>query len=138
LSQPLTQVITIPARSTQVFTFDTKHYPSLQVASPRLWWPIQMGSPNLYSVNITITPAGKTLPSDSLSTRFGIRQITDELTSSKHRLYRVNHQPILIRGGGYSPDLLLAQEIDTHRLSQIMDLTIVGSTHSLRQYIHAY
>ena len=45
--------------------------------------------------------------SDSLNRTFGIREITSELTSDGFRLYKVNGNPILIRGAGWSPDMFL-------------------------------
>src|SRR5271167_1194748 len=45
--------------------------------------------------------------SDEQEIRFGIREITSELTPEKHRLFRINGRKILIRGGGWSPDMLL-------------------------------
>lgn len=124
ISTTLSQTVTINGGATpQLITFAPSVYASLQIAKPQLWWPYQMGSPTLHSLNITFTRTGSSSPSDTLHTRYGIRTVTSELTSSHHRLYRINGRPILIRGGGYSPDLLLTQEIDTHRLAQIMALT---------------
>ena len=39
--------------------------------------------------------------------RFGIREITSELTGTGARLFRINGKPLLIRGGGWSQDMLL-------------------------------
>ena len=58
--------------------------------------------------------------SDSVKTRYGIREITSELYApssplmkgvdqDRYRLFRVNHQPILIRGAGWAPDLFLRE-----------------------------
>ena len=47
--------------------------------------------------------------SDSASIRFGIREITSEIDPQGHRLFRVNGKRILIRGGGWAPDMLLRE-----------------------------
>ncbi|HZD93124.1 MAG TPA: glycoside hydrolase family 2 protein, partial [Candidatus Sulfotelmatobacter sp.] len=47
--------------------------------------------------------------SDSLSTRFGIREITSELDEQKNRIFKINGKKLLIRGGGWSSDMLLRQ-----------------------------
>jgi beta-galactosidase/beta-glucuronidase len=52
--------------------------------------------------------------SDEKSVDFGIREITSELTANGSRLFRVNGKPILIRGAGWSQDMLL--RTDENRL----------------------
>ena len=47
--------------------------------------------------------------SDSASIRYGIREITSEVDPQGHLLFRVNGKRILIRGGGWAPDMLLRQ-----------------------------
>ena len=56
----------------------------------------------------------RALKTDEQSVDFGIREITSELTSNGSRLFRVNGKPILIRGAGWSQDMLL--RTDEHRL----------------------
>ena len=48
---------------------------------------------------------GRTL--DQRQVQFGIREVSSELTPNGHRLFRINGKPILIKGGGWSPDMLL-------------------------------
>ena len=38
---------------------------------------------------------------------FGIREFTSELDAQQHRLFKINGKNILIRGGGWSPDMML-------------------------------
>ena len=45
--------------------------------------------------------------SDRQDVQFGIREITSELDAQQHRLFKINGKNILIRGGGWSPDMLL-------------------------------
>ena len=74
------------------------------VANPRLWWPTQTGPQNLYPLDLQFDAAGKT--SDATHIDFGIREVTSELNNG-HRLFRVNGKNILIRGAGYTFDMLL-------------------------------
>ena len=50
---------------------------------------------------VSLTPWGGTR-SDLSSWRFGVREVTSVLQDNGHRLYLVNGQNILIRGGGYA------------------------------------
>ena len=45
--------------------------------------------------------------SDSVHFEFGVREVTSEVDSKGHRLFHVNGKNILIRGGGYTFDMLL-------------------------------
>ena len=45
--------------------------------------------------------------SDRAVSQFGIREFTSEMTREGHLLFKVNGRPILIRGAGYTPELML-------------------------------
>ena len=46
--------------------------------------------------------------------RFGIQEMSSELTDKGHRLFKVNGKPILVRGGGWASDMFL-RPITTER-----------------------
>ena len=87
--------------------FTPEQYPQLNLNNPRLWWPAQMGKPELHPFHLEFEVAGKV--SDSAHTQVGIRQITSELNSENHRVFSINGKKILIRGGGWSPDMMLRE-----------------------------
>ena len=88
-----------------VFTPDK--FPQLDFNNPRLWWPRQMGTPNLYQLNMEFVTSGNT--SDRVETQFGIREVNSELTGPDRRAFTINGKKILIRGGGWSPDMMLRE-----------------------------
>ena len=47
--------------------------------------------------------------SDQRTTRFGIREVTSELNSDQRRVFSINGKKILIRGGGWSPDMMMRE-----------------------------
>ena len=67
--------------------------------------------------------------SDEKSVEFGIREITSELNSSGSRLFRVNGKPILVRGAGWSQDMMLRTDEnrlrDQFRLVRDMNLNTI-------------
>jgi len=86
---------------------------ALNILQPRIWWPYQMGSPELYELRLQFRalPEGASLKaplhlSDSQVMHFGISQITSELTPEGHRLFRVNGRKLLVRGAAWTPDIL--------------------------------
>jgi exo-1,4-beta-D-glucosaminidase len=97
-----------PGESRDVI-FDPDKFSQLELSNPRLWWPRQMGTPNLYDLEISFEVAGKA--SDATHTRFGIREITSEVDEQApnrfKRLFKVNGKNILIRGAGWTPDLMV-------------------------------
>jgi exo-1,4-beta-D-glucosaminidase len=86
-------------------------FPQLNLANPRLWWPTQMGTPNLYDLTLSFEADGKV--SDISRTKFGIRDITSEVTEQApnrlKRLFKINGKNILIRGGGWTLDMMLRE-----------------------------
>ncbi len=88
---------------TVIFTPD--RFPALRLRNAKLWWPYQMGEPHLETLSMNVSSEGHL--SDEQSVEFGIREITSELTRNGSRLFRVNGKPILIRGAGWSQDMLL-------------------------------
>ncbi|RZC52359.1 hypothetical protein C5167_020780 [Papaver somniferum] len=68
---------------------------------PNLWWPNGMGKQSLYNVEITVEDKGFG-ESDSWSQHFGFRKIESSIDNATGgRLFKVNGQPIFIRGGNW-------------------------------------
>ena len=79
--------------------------PQLVLREPRLWWPWELGTPSLYALELKFVAGG--VVSDRLDTHFGVREFSSEMTDKGHRVFKVNGRRILIRGAGYTPDMLL-------------------------------
>lgn len=100
------QPVELAAHEQRTVVFTPEKFPQLQIHNPRLWWPAQMGDPHLEPLTVRFRTQDQV--TDEQTVLFGIREITSELTGSKGaRLFRVNGKPILIRGGGWSQDMLL-------------------------------
>jgi exo-1,4-beta-D-glucosaminidase len=95
--------VTLAPHDSALVRFTPDSFPQLNFTNPRLWWPAQMGSPELYDLSLQFVANGRV--SDRETRRFGIRQITSESTPKGGLLFRVNGRRILIRGGGWAPDL---------------------------------
>jgi exo-1,4-beta-D-glucosaminidase len=95
--------VTIAANDSALVQFAPDSFPQLRFTNPRLWWPVELGKPELYDLTLEFVANGRV--SDRRQLRFGIRQITSESTPKGGRLFRVNGKRILIRGGGWAPDM---------------------------------
>jgi exo-1,4-beta-D-glucosaminidase len=101
------QEVELGAHEIKDVTFTSQQFPQLVIAHPRLWWPAQMGEPHLYSLIMKFEVTG--VVSDESRTQFGIREITSEINATGRREFQVNGKNILIRGGGWSPDMMLRE-----------------------------
>ena len=101
----LKQEVELAAGETKVVRFDPANFAQLRLAAPKLWWPFTVAPPNLYTAKFSFNVGGKI--SDSASIRFGIREVTSELTEKGHRLFKINGRKILIRGAAWAPDMFL-------------------------------
>ena len=98
--------VSLEKGESKLVTFDPQDYKQLVLSHPKLWWPVQMGLPNLHTMRFEFVANGKV--SDSASLRFGIREVTSEIAdNATGRLFKINGRPILIRGGGWAPDMML-------------------------------
>jgi exo-1,4-beta-D-glucosaminidase len=105
------QPVELTAGESKDVVFSPAQYPQLNLSNPRLWWPAQMGTPNLYDLTLSFEVNGEV--SDVSQTKFGIREITSEVAEQApdrfKLLFKINGKNILIRGGGWTPDMLLRQ-----------------------------
>jgi exo-1,4-beta-D-glucosaminidase len=105
------QTVTVAANTTQTVSFTPSAYPNLTITSPRVWWPYQLGAQPLYTLGVSVAQNGITL--NSTTQTFGIRTVTSYLTGSNAiepsgaRAFKINGVPIVIRGGGWDPNLFL-------------------------------
>ena len=99
------QRVKLAPQETRSVSFTPQQFPQLNIAHPRIWWPVHLGAQNLYGLEIEFTADGKV--SDRQTTRFGIREINSELDNQNHRVFKVNGQNVLIRGGGWASDMFL-------------------------------
>jgi exo-1,4-beta-D-glucosaminidase len=98
-SLELKQELELAAHETRTVTLEAT------MQNPRLWWPAQLGKPELYDLKVSAEVDGKA--SDSESVRFGIREVSFDVIAEGVRVFRVNGKRVLIRGGGWASDLLL-------------------------------
>jgi exo-1,4-beta-D-glucosaminidase len=106
LNLDFVQDVELAAKETKEITISPESVPALNLLRPKLWWPYQMGEPFLHRLNLGfITP--QKVVWDTQSINFGIVQTDSEITPEGFRLFKVNGKPVLIRGGGWAPDMML-------------------------------
>jgi exo-1,4-beta-D-glucosaminidase len=121
------QPVELAAHEDRTVVFAPEQFPALRIRNPQPWWPSQMGQPHLERLTVRFTAHDEA--TDEQSVEFGIREITSELSTSGARLFRINGKPILIRGAGWSQDMLLRTDSnrlrDQFRLVRDMNLNTI-------------
>jgi exo-1,4-beta-D-glucosaminidase len=108
------QPVELTPHEDRTVVFTPELFPQLRIHNPQPWWPRQMGEPHLEQLTMSFAAQGQT--SDEQSMDFGFREITSELTANGSRLFLVNGKRLLIRGGGWSQDMMLRS--DDNRLRE--------------------
>ncbi|KAL9233289.1 hypothetical protein vseg_008310 [Gypsophila vaccaria] len=91
-----TQHLSIPPGARVQYSF-----PKLYLYKPNLWWPNGMGEQPLYNVSITVDVEGFG-ESNTWNHEYGFRKIESYIDhATGGRLFKVNGQPIFIRGGNW-------------------------------------
>jgi exo-1,4-beta-D-glucosaminidase len=107
-SVTFSEKIKLGPQETVNFSATPEKFKQLTFEGPKLWWPYQMGEPNLYDLELKFEVDGK--ESDSRKLRFGIREVSSWMNSFDRKLTRVfqiNGKNLVIRGGGYVEDMML-------------------------------
>ncbi|HEY7514257.1 MAG TPA: sugar-binding domain-containing protein, partial [Vicinamibacteria bacterium] len=103
-SVQFSKVVSLGPRGRSTVRFTEQEVPGLSMKNPRIWWPYRWGAQALYTLALDLEVGGAIAGRQEV--RFGVQQITSELTAKGHRLFKVNGKPILIRGGGWASDMM--------------------------------
>ena len=106
-----------------------------------LWWPYQMGAANRQNLSLTFIPGAVAVDPEtaaaiasgveaSVTALVGLRSASNAIDQNGNAVFRVNGKRILIRGGGYAPDLL--QRMTHKRTRREMLLTKDMGLNSIR------
>lgn len=97
--------VEVKAGETLTCSFTPEEFPELSVKDVSLWWPNGMGKPDLYDLKVEFISGNRI--SDRVEKRYGIREIISYLDERKNRAFEVNGKFVLIKGGGWTDDVLL-------------------------------
>jgi exo-1,4-beta-D-glucosaminidase len=97
--------VEIKPGETLTCSFSPNEFPQLSVKDVNLWWPNGMGNSSLYKIKVEFLKGSKVL--DTEERKYGMREVSSYLDNKKNRAFRVNGKFVLIKGGGWTDDLLL-------------------------------
>jgi beta-mannosidase len=106
---------------------------AVTIPNPEIWWCNGMGKPAIYELTVVLKK-GK-IKIDQQKTTFGIRKIElsdriDSVTNAKH--FRLNGQPVFIKGANYLPVNLFQLEPDPANYERIISKAAAAHINMLR------
>ena len=106
------EVILAPHES-KIVEFTSAEFNALNIKNPRIWWPHNVGSQELYLLKLSFETNGNLSAEEKV--RFGIREVSTYINKDGWRGYQVNGKNILIRGGAWmTSDMLLRLSNDRY------------------------
>jgi len=96
--------VSLGPKESKLIVLSSDEIAQLNISNPRLWWPNLVGPQNLYDLKLEFNIAGAV--SDAENVRFGIREVSSYLSSENYRIFKINGKDILVRGGGWVPDMM--------------------------------
>jgi len=99
------KAVSLGPNENKLVTLSSNEIAQLNISNPRLWWPNLVGLQNLYDLTLEFKIEDEV--SDNATVRFGIREVSSYLSDKNYRIFKINGQNILVRGGGWVPDMML-------------------------------
>lgn len=97
--------VTLEAGEVKNVKISPEDVKGLHIKNPRLWWSRDMGSPELYDLELRFVTGNQV--SDVEKVRFGIREVETFLLDDKYRYFTLNGKRVLIKSAGYTDDIFL-------------------------------
>ena len=96
----------------------------LYVKNPRLWWCHNLGTPEMYSMDLSFVAGGK--ESDNQTVDFGIRQIDSWFNEDGYRGFILNGKKVLVKGAGWTDDIFLrnSDERNAQEVAYVKDMNM--------------
>ena len=102
--------VELAANEEKIVSLTPEQASNLHVENPRVWWSWELGSPELYDLNVQVASAGKV--SDVKDVTFGIRKIESRLNEYGYRQFTLNGKDILLKGAGWTDDIFLRDKAE--------------------------
>ncbi len=97
--------VELAAAEEKIVVITPEQASNLHVENPRVWCSYDLGSPELYDINVKVVDDG--VVSDSEDVTFGIRKIESRLNEYGYRQFVLNGKDILLKGAGWTDDIFL-------------------------------
>lgn len=111
----------------------SNHELIIDLADPRLWWPIGHGEQSRYTVDVELTASGET---QAVTRKTGVRRVEIDQSphpeEGRHFIIRINNRPIFCKGGNWVPPDLLYSRVTPQRYRDLVRLAVEANFNTLR------
>lgn len=116
--------VELAAGEERIIAITPEQAANLHVDNPRVWWTYDLGTPELYALNVTVEADG--VASDKKDVTFGIRTIESRLTEDDYRQFTLNGKDIIIKGAGWTDDIFLRDTPESieRQVKYVMDMNM--------------
>lgn len=116
--------VELAAGEERIIALTPEQAANLHVDNPRVWWTYDLGTPELYALNVTVEADG--VASDKKDVTFGIRTIESRLTEDDYRQFTLNGKDIIIKGAGWTDDIFLRDTPESieRQVKYVMDMNM--------------
>ena len=116
--------VTLGAGETRVVSIGSDDIKELYVKNPRLWWCHNLGTPEMYSMDLSFVAGGK--ESDNQTVDFGIRQLDSYFNEDGYRGFILNGKKVLVKGAGWTDDIFLrnSDERNAQEVAYVKDMNM--------------
>lgn len=97
--------VSLAANEKKKISLTSDQIAMLRVEKPRLWWCNNMGTPELYDLELSFKVNDIISYRDTIT--FGIRQIESYLTEEGYRAFKLNGEKVLLKSAGWTDDIYL-------------------------------
>lgn len=124
------QEITVPLT---VALGETRHFATIDLENPRLWWPLGHGEQFLHTVDVTLECDGEV---QAVTRRTGVRRVAMDQTphpvEGRYCILTINNRPIFCKGGNWVPPDLLPGTVTPERYRELVRLAVEANFNLLR------
>ena len=116
--------VTLGAGETRVVSIGSDDIKEFYVKNPRLWWCHNLGTPEMYSMDLSFVAGGK--ESDNQTVDFGIRQLDSYFNEDGYRGFILNGKKVLVKGAGWTDDIFLrnSDERNAQEVAYVKDMNM--------------
>lgn len=106
--------VELAAGETKTVKLTSDEVRKLHVKNPRLWWCHNLGTPEMYSMELSFVVDDKV--SDAQTVDFGIRQVDSWFNEDGYRGFILNGKKVLVKGAGWTDDIFLRNSDERNAL----------------------
>src|SRR5690606_5938965 len=119
-------------------TFKTKAGESdyqipFNIKNPKLWWTYNLGEPFLYEIQVELIHNKNVL--ETYSKKLGVRSIeliTEKDSKGETFYFKLNGNPVYMKGANYVPQQMLEAQIDQEKYVRLIDDVVAANMNMLR------